>query len=62
MVYFTLLLPATCFGSIYSCHLQAEVLFIKKVIYTIGNIVVNCEISHYIFKSTKILPILYITF
>jgi len=27
MVYFTLLLQATCFGSIYSSHLQAEVLF-----------------------------------
>jgi len=27
MVYFTLLLPATCFGSIYSSHLQTEVLF-----------------------------------
>jgi len=29
MVYFTLLLPATCFGSIYSSHLQAELLFTK---------------------------------
>jgi len=27
MVYFTLLLPASCFGSIYLSHLQAEVLF-----------------------------------
>jgi len=27
MAYFTLLLPATCFGCIYSSHLQAEVLF-----------------------------------
>jgi len=27
MLYFILLLPATCFGSIYSSHLQAEVLF-----------------------------------
>jgi len=27
MVYFTLLLPATCFSPIYSSHLQAEVLF-----------------------------------
>jgi len=27
MVYVTLLLPATCFGSIYSSHLQVEVLF-----------------------------------
>jgi len=26
-VYFTLLLPATCFGSVCSSHLQAEVLF-----------------------------------
>jgi len=27
MVYFILLLPATCFGSIYLNHLQADVLF-----------------------------------
>jgi len=27
MVYSTLKLPATCFGSVYSRHLQAEILF-----------------------------------
>ena len=30
MVYFKLLLPATSFGSIYSSHFQAEILFIDK--------------------------------
>jgi len=30
MVYFTLLLPATCFGSIYLNHLQAEALFTSE--------------------------------
>ena len=27
MINFTLLVPTTCFGSIYSSHLHAEVLF-----------------------------------
>jgi len=54
MVNFTLLFPATCFGSIYSSHLQAEVLFtLEGDIYTIGNTVVDCEIS----QLTRILSI-----
>ena len=29
-VYFTLLVSATCFGSLYRSHLQAEVLFTQE--------------------------------
>jgi len=49
MVYFTLLLSATCFGSIRTVF-KLRYYLLKKVIYTIGNIVVDCEISHYTFK------------
>jgi len=30
MAYFTLKLPATCFGYIYSSHCQAEILFTSE--------------------------------
>jgi hypothetical protein len=36
-IYFTLLLPATFFGSLCQGHLQAELYFLKKVTYTIDN-------------------------
>jgi len=49
MVHFTLLLPTTCFGSIRAIF-RLKYYLLKKVIYTIGNIVVDCNISHYIFK------------
>ena len=71
MVYFTLLRPATCFGSIRDIFKVKYYLY-KKVVYiqlaillsiarscvtlnthvtrdlAIGNIVVDCEISHYV--------------
>jgi hypothetical protein len=47
---FTLLLPATCFGSLYRSHLQAELYFIKQAMYTIDSTVTDCEIWHYMFK------------
>jgi len=50
MVYFALLLLATCFSSIYSSHFRLKYYLLKKVIHAIGNIVVDCEISHYILK------------
>jgi len=49
MVYFTLLLPATCFGSIRAIF-RLKYYLLTKAIYKIGNIVVDCEISHYVFK------------
>jgi hypothetical protein len=54
-VYFTLLLPATYFGSLYRNQLQVEVLFVLEGEITIDNIVVNCEISYYVSKIYKIL-------
>jgi len=53
--YFTLLLSATCFRSLYQSHFQAEVLFTEEGEITIDNIVVDCEISRYISKIFKIL-------
>jgi hypothetical protein len=38
-MYFTLLLPATYFGSLYWSQLQGELSFLKKVMYTIDNTV-----------------------
>jgi hypothetical protein len=53
-IYFTLLLPGTCFGSLYRSHLQDELYFLKKVMYTIDNTVIDCEISNCIFKILQI--------
>jgi len=49
-MYFTLLFPATCFGSFLQSHLEAELCFLKKAVYTIDSTITDCEILHYIFK------------
>ena len=48
------LFPAACFGSLHLSHLQAEYYLLKRVVYTIDNSVVYCEISHYIFKILEL--------
>jgi len=56
-VYFTLLFPTTCFGSLCRSHLQAEVLFTEEGENAIDNIVINCEIPlciSEVFKNIRI--------
>jgi len=50
---FTLLFPATFFGSFFRSHLQTELYFLKNAIYTIDYTIVDFDISHYTFKIVQ---------
>jgi len=44
-MYFTLLVPATCFGSFRS-HLQAALYFLKKAMYTTVHVAGKNNVKH----------------
>jgi len=50
MAYFILLQPATCVALFIGAIFKLKYQLLKRVIYTIGNTVVNCKISRYTFK------------
>jgi len=48
--YFILLFPAKYFGFFFWSHPQSKNYFLKKAMYTIDNIIKDCEIWLYVFK------------